>query len=173
MFVRYNGKLLLEQLLTHESYSSRYLLPPGGDMYIEFYRGLYFTWPHTAHKISVLYSLVHVEGEVDVLFLGEEQNEKVITCLTLLDGGIQTDLLRKKQRKSVRGSVRYDKAEMFIWRVKTFDRKGTKVPLPQRTSASDPCVAAGKDGGRWCRESCSQRFYHAGEGKWGRYGCHI
>lgn len=48
-----------------------------------------------------------------------------------------------------------------------------KVHLPQRTSASDPCVAAGIDGGRWCRESCSQRSYRAGEGKLGRYGCRI
>lgn len=40
-----------------------------------------------------LYSLAHVEGEVDVLLLGEEQDEEVITCLTLLDRRVQTDLL--------------------------------------------------------------------------------
>lgn len=53
----------------------------------------------TAHNIMrpfvVTYSLAHVEGEADVLLLGEEQNEEVITCLTLLDGRIQTDLLRE------------------------------------------------------------------------------
>ena len=38
------------------------------------------------------YSLAHVEGEIDVLFFREEQNEKVITRLALLDGRIQTDL---------------------------------------------------------------------------------
>lgn len=45
-------------------------------------------------SFSVAYSLAHIEGETDVLLLGEEQNEKVITCLTLLDRRIQTDLLR-------------------------------------------------------------------------------
>lgn len=39
-----------------------------------------------------MHSLAHVEGEVDIFLLGEEQNEKVITCLTLLDRRIQTDL---------------------------------------------------------------------------------
>lgn len=46
----------------------------------------------TAHDImtpfAVTYSLAHVEGEADVLLLGEEQNEEVIACLTLLDGRI-------------------------------------------------------------------------------------
>lgn len=60
--------------------------------------------PIISVSFAVAYSLAHVEGEVDVLLLGEEQNEKVITCLTLLDGRIQTDLLRqhkydKTQRK--------------------------------------------------------------------------
>ena len=41
---------------------------------------------------TIKYSLAHVEGEVDVLFLGEEQNQKVITRLTLFDWRIQTDL---------------------------------------------------------------------------------
>ena len=45
------------------------------------------------------YSLAHVESEADVLFLGEEQDEKVITCLTLLDGRIQTDLRRETRVK--------------------------------------------------------------------------
>lgn len=43
-------------------------------------------------SFSVTYSLAHVEGEAEFLFLGEEQDEKVITRLTLLDGRIQTDL---------------------------------------------------------------------------------
>lgn len=49
---------------------------------------------YNSYNITVsLYSLAHVEGEVDVLLLGEEQDEEVITCLTLLDGRVQTDLL--------------------------------------------------------------------------------
>lgn len=47
-------------------------------------------------SFTVTHSLAHVEGEADVLFLGEEQDEKVITSLTLLDGRIQTDLLRQQ-----------------------------------------------------------------------------
>lgn len=47
------------------------------------------------------YSLAHVEGEADVLFFGEEQNEEVITRLTLLDGRIQTDLLRQHKKERV------------------------------------------------------------------------
>lgn len=43
--------------------------------------------------LAALYLLAHIEGEVDVLLLGEQQNEKVITCLALFDGRIQTDLL--------------------------------------------------------------------------------
>lgn len=50
----------------------------------------------------VTHSLAHVEGEADVLFLGEEQNEEVITCLTLLDGGIQTDLFRQHENDKQR-----------------------------------------------------------------------
>lgn len=38
------------------------------------------------------YILAHVEREAEVLFFGEEQNEEVITGLTLFDGGIQTNL---------------------------------------------------------------------------------
>lgn len=70
-------------------------------------KGAWHYQAHSAHNImisfAVTYSLVHVEGEADVLLLGEEQNEEVITCLTLLDGRIQADLLRQhtydKQRK--------------------------------------------------------------------------
>lgn len=57
-------------------------------------------WLRAAHNISASsYSLAHVESEVDVLLLGEEQNEKVIPRLTLLDGRIQTDLLRRQKEK--------------------------------------------------------------------------
>lgn len=49
---------------------------------------------HYSVFLAALYSLAHIEGEVDVLLLGEQQNEKVITRLTLFDGRIQTDLLR-------------------------------------------------------------------------------
>lgn len=53
-------------------------------------------------SFMVTHSLAHVEGEADVLFLGEEQNEEVITCLTLLDGGIQTDLFRQHENDKQR-----------------------------------------------------------------------
>lgn len=52
--------------------------------------------------LAALYSLAHVEGEVDVLLLGEQQNEKVITCLALFDGRVQTDLVRQKKESTVR-----------------------------------------------------------------------
>ena len=117
------------------------------------------------------YSLAHVESEADVLFLGEEQDEKVITCLTLLDGRIQTDLLRRHKNdiqgeKSVRRNERNSNGKDACLGYKNVD-------LRQRTSASGPCVAAGTDGARWCRGSCSQRSYRGGEGKSGRYGCRI
>lgn len=47
--------------------------------------------------LAAQYSLAHIEGEVDVLLLGEQQNEKVITCLTLFDGRVQTDLMRQNK----------------------------------------------------------------------------
>lgn len=50
--------------------------------------------------LAALYSLAHVEGEVDVLLLGEQQNEKVITCLALFDGRVQTDLVRQKKDRA-------------------------------------------------------------------------
>lgn len=49
-------------------------------------------------SFTVTYSLAHVEGEAEVLFLGEKQDEKVITRLTLLDGRIQTYLYFKKRQ---------------------------------------------------------------------------
>lgn len=53
-----------------------------------------------AHKNhSVRHSLAHVESEADVLLLREEQYEEVITCLTLLDRRIQTDLLKQKTKQ--------------------------------------------------------------------------
>lgn len=53
------------------------------------------------------------------------------------------------------------------------DKQGTRVNLQQKTSASDPCVAAGTDVARWYRESCNRRSYRGGEGMSGRYGCRI
>lgn len=37
-------------------------------------------------------SLVHVEGQRDVLILGEEQDEEVVAGLALFYGGVQADL---------------------------------------------------------------------------------
>lgn len=39
--------------------------------------------------------LIHVERQGDVLILREEEDQKVVTGLTLLDGGIQADLIGK------------------------------------------------------------------------------
>lgn len=67
--------------------------------------GSCLSWLDAANKImssfTGAYSLAHVEGEADVLFFGEEQNEEVITRLTLLDGRIQTDLLRQHKKERV------------------------------------------------------------------------
>lgn len=56
---------------------------------------------HDSLFLAALHSLAHVEGQVDVLLLGEQQNEKVIARLTLFDGRIQADLFR--HNKSARG----------------------------------------------------------------------
>lgn len=52
---------------------------------------------HHSVSLAAQYSLAHIEGEVDVLLLGEQQNKKVITCLTLFDGRVQTDLVRQNK----------------------------------------------------------------------------
>lgn len=57
---------------------------------------------HDSTLLAALYSLAHVEGEVDVLLLGEQQNEKVITCLALFDGRVQTDLVRQTKKDRAR-----------------------------------------------------------------------
>lgn len=44
------------------------------------------------------HSLVHVESQGDVLVLGEEKDQKVVTGLALLDGRIQADLITKRQQ---------------------------------------------------------------------------
>lgn len=113
---------------------------------------------------AALHSLAHVEGEVDVLLLGEQQNEKVIARLTLFDGRIQTDLWRHNKKVSTVRTC----AQTQLGRLEKSIRE---VKLPQRTSVSDPCGAAGRAGERWCRGSCSQRSYREGEGRLGRYGC--
>lgn len=38
--------------------------------------------------------LIHVESQRDVLILGEEEDQEVVTGLALLDGRIQADLVR-------------------------------------------------------------------------------
>lgn len=46
-------------------------------------------------RAAVVYfshSLAHVEGEAELLLLREEQDEEVVTGLSLLDGRVQTDL---------------------------------------------------------------------------------
>lgn len=55
---------------------------------------------------SERHSLAHVQGEVDVLLLGEEQDEEVVTCLTLLDGRIQADLLVNRGTNWINSTIR-------------------------------------------------------------------
>lgn len=43
-------------------------------------------------------SLVHVEGQRDVLILGEEQDKEVVAGLALLYRGVQADLKREEAR---------------------------------------------------------------------------
>lgn len=80
-------------------------------------------------SFTVTYSLAHVESEVDVLFLGEEQNEEVITRLTLLDGWIQTDLLRQYQREKECEKINNKGGKLLFGVQKKSDRKGIKVLL--------------------------------------------
>lgn len=47
--------------------------------------------------INEVHSLVHIKGEIYVLFFGEEQNEEVIASLTLLDGRIEANLWEEKK----------------------------------------------------------------------------
>lgn len=42
-------------------------------------------------------SLIHVEGQGDVLILGEEQDKEVVAGLALLYRGIQADLKREEK----------------------------------------------------------------------------
>ena len=42
-------------------------------------------------------SLVHVEGQGDVLILGEEQDKEVVAGLALLYRGVQADLKEKRR----------------------------------------------------------------------------
>lgn len=44
------------------------------------------------------HSLIHVESQGDVLILGEEEDQEVVTGLALLDGRIQADLVSKSQQ---------------------------------------------------------------------------
>lgn len=46
-------------------------------------------------------SLVHVEGQGDVLIFGEEKDQEVVAGLPLLDWGVQADLGRKNQHSLI------------------------------------------------------------------------
>lgn len=89
-----------------------FLPPPGGhkldnfkmckfSLRIVYIKGVLYNW-WTSPKLRLndnmvsWCSLAQAEGEVDVLLLGKEQDEEVITRLTLLDGRIQADLLRNR-----------------------------------------------------------------------------
>lgn len=45
-------------------------------------------------------SLVHVEGQGDVLILGEEQDKEVVAGLALLYRGVQADLEREEEART-------------------------------------------------------------------------
>ena len=45
-------------------------------------------------------ALVHVEGQGDVLILGEEQDKEVVAGLALLYRGVQADLKREEGARS-------------------------------------------------------------------------
>lgn len=57
------------------------------------------------------HSLVHVESQRNVLILGEEKNQEVITGLALLDGGIQADLARKSRQGLASGDAPREPAD--------------------------------------------------------------
>lgn len=40
--------------------------------------------------------LVHVESKTEFFIFGEEEDEEMITCLTLLNGRVETDLENKR-----------------------------------------------------------------------------
>lgn len=42
-------------------------------------------------------SLVHIEGQGDVLILGEEEDQEVVAGLALLYRGVQADLKREEE----------------------------------------------------------------------------
>lgn len=107
-------------------------------------------------------SLVHVEGQGDVLVLGEEQDQEVVAGLALLYRGVQADL-------ESQGEVRARKPP-------THPRCPpggglSRSRSPRRTSGAGPCAGAGRGAARWCRGSCSRRSCRAGAGRWGRCGC--
>lgn len=45
-------------------------------------------------------SLVHVEGQGDILILGEEEDQEVVAGLALLYRGIQADLKREEEART-------------------------------------------------------------------------
>lgn len=46
--------------------------------------------------------LAHVESKTDVFIFGEEEDEEMITCLTLFNGRVETDLENKKDQDWVK-----------------------------------------------------------------------
>lgn len=54
-------------------------------------------WEVVWHRGS---SLIHVEGQGDVLILGEEQDQEVVAGLALLYRGVQADLEREEEVKT-------------------------------------------------------------------------
>ncbi len=49
-----------------------------------------------AERESPVYSLTHVESKTDIFIFGEEEDEEMITCLTLFNGWVETDLENKR-----------------------------------------------------------------------------
>lgn len=45
-----------------------------------------------AERESPVYSLAHVESKTDIFIFGEEEDEEMITCLTLFNVWVETDL---------------------------------------------------------------------------------
>lgn len=112
------------------------------------------------------HSLAHVEGQGDVLILGEEEDQEVVTGLALLNRWIQADLI-KTSNKAVEPQVTKQYRTLGINNLCLLKAQaGVRHPRgfcsPQRTSVSDLCGAAGRAGEPWYRGSCSQRSCHAG-----------
>ncbi len=49
-----------------------------------------------AERESPVCSLAHVESKTNIFVCGEEDDEEMITCLTLFNGWVETDLENKR-----------------------------------------------------------------------------